>query len=112
MKTVNGARVVMCLMVLMLCVPGSAISAGHDCTAGLTILDPGFAPDGDDEHYAPEADDLADPEQYAYDESGEDETYMEEPEDDSDMEPAPEPEDPGPDQADGGDDEPEAGDEE
>lgn len=114
MKTVYGSLVVMCLLAVMLCVPNSAVSAGHDAAAILTTLDPGLTmvEDGDDTLYALEGDDPADLEQYAYDEGGEDETYMEEPEDDSDMEPAPEPDDSGPEQGGGEDEEPDAGDEE
>ena len=41
MKTVYGSLVVMCLLAVMLCVPNSAVSAGHDAAAILTTLDPG-----------------------------------------------------------------------
>lgn len=98
MKTVKCSLLLVCLLFLLgftsssICT-ASDIKSGHPATLDNTTQ----ADDLDDGAIVEDNDDLDfDYEQYAYDEGGDDDTYVDDQGEDSDLEPAPELDDPAP----------------
>jgi hypothetical protein len=116
MKTVKCSLLLACLLFLLGFTSSSTCTASAINTGHLAALDNTMQTnDLDDQAVVEDNDDLDfDYEQYAYDESGDDDTYVDDQGEDSDLEPAPELDEPapGPRDDDSADTAPESSDEE
>ncbi|MFA6012629.1 MAG: hypothetical protein WC799_21735 [Desulfobacteraceae bacterium] len=98
MKTVKCSLLLVCLLFLLGVTSSSTCTASDIKTGPLAALDNTTQTnDLNDDEVVEENDDFDfDYEQYAYDEGGDDDTYVDDQGEDSDLEPAPELDDPTP----------------